>query len=66
MKKLASIAKAIFPEPGAIKFRKIVQLILSPFGNQNKHTKVWCVDATWWMHGVTLSGGGDMWATSKT
>lgn len=60
MKKLASTAKAIFPEPGAIKFRKIVQLIVSPFGNQNKHTEVRCVNATWWMHGVTLSGGGDI------
>lgn len=38
MKKLASIAKAIFPEPGTIKFRKIVQLIVSPFGDPNKHT----------------------------
>lgn len=59
MKKLASIAKAIFPEPGAIKFRKIVQLILSPFGNQNKHAEVRCVNATWWMHSATLSDGGD-------
>lgn len=59
MKKVASIAKAIFPEPGAIKFRKIVQLIVSPFGNQNKHAEVRCVNATRWTHGVTLSGGGN-------
>lgn len=59
MRKLASIAKAIFPEPGTIKFKKIVQLILSPFGNQNKHAEVRYVNAIRWMHGVTLSGGGD-------
>ena len=37
MEKLASIAKAVFPEPGATKVRKIVRLTRSPFGNRNKH-----------------------------
>lgn len=66
MKTLASTAKAIFPEPGAIKFRKIVQLLLSPFGNQNKQAAVRCVNATWRMHGGTFSGAGGTGATSKT
>lgn len=37
MEKLASVAKAIFPEPGATKVRKIVRLTLSPSGDRNKH-----------------------------
>lgn len=64
LKKLASTAKVIFPEPEAIKFRKIVQLI-SPFGNQQTYRNLMCqcnrMDASW-----NTVGGGAMGATFKT
>lgn len=58
MEKLASVAKAIFPEPGATKIRKIVRLTGSPSGNGNKHRES---DVSMQHGGRTrdLSGGTD-------